>query len=123
MSAIDTIARSQAQTAITRYGKAIVLRRLVAGVRNAVTHKVEQVENSYIARALIEGYSAQSLVDTSILSGDLKLTIAAKAIERPEAGWLVDFNDAGNITTYTIISVEEIYSGELAALYVCQVRK
>lgn len=123
MSAIDNIARKAASNAITKYGKAVVFRKLTAGARNPATLKTDVSENQYPARALVENYTAYQINGTTIRAGDLKLTIAAQGNELPELGWFVDFNNLGEVLTYSVVMVESVFSGEQAALYICQVRK
>lgn len=123
MSAIDTIARAQAKSAIAKYGKRLTFRALTTGAHDAVTHSPGVVEAVYTLRGLLEEYALREVDGTNVMRGDMKVTVAAKDNEVPKVGWTVDLDVAVPPARFTIIAVGAVYSGEQVALYICQVRK
>ena len=123
MSAIDVIARAQAASAISKYGKALLFRKKTVGAHDSATHTLANGENTYSIKTLLEEYSQYLVNGTTVQAGDLKLTLAAKGNQIPEIGWTVDLYVGTTLTKYSIVSVSAVYSGEQVALYICQVRK
>ena len=124
MSALDTIARKQADAALSRYGKSVTLKTSIPGAHDPVTHKATLTEVSYTVKGLVESFNSFQVNGTSILRDDVRLTLAALNLAaKPAPDWSVDISVDGVTRTYSIITVDPIYSGELAAMYVCQLRK
>lgn len=118
MSFIDTIARAQASNALSTYGKAATLNKIAAGAYDLATGAVTNTTTAYAVQILIENY-AQGLVDGTIIKqGDIRATMPALNNQTPAPGDDLVFGS----TTHKVVAVESVYSGDLVAIFIMQVR-
>jgi hypothetical protein len=108
---------------IAKFGKRATL-RTVTSVYNPALGRTVDTEVDVPMRGILEDYSGMQMggnaeTGEGILRGDKKFTIAAHGLEEPspEARVLIDG------TGWGIIKVDSVYSGDLAALFVLQIRR
>lgn len=120
MTALDTRARATALRLLDKYGKAVTLSRVTEGSYNPSTGETSsEVVVIATVDALIEDYKGIDYISGDIQMTDRRVTIPASGNVEPEP------NDRLTIdaVVYTIVSVTTVWSGELPALFVMQVRK
>lgn len=119
---MDTTLRPLARKLVDGFGKAVTLRRIASGTYDPTTGAISgsvttDFEIRGVVRSLEDGHVKNTLVET----GDLEVTIAAEGLPvEPSANTDSIVMDNG---TWAVVSVEPIFSGELAALYNLVVRK
>ena len=120
MTALDTKARDTAVRLLDKYGKSITHTIVTEGTYDPITGLVSGGSTTIgVPHALIEDYPGSAYASGLVEMNDKKLTIAAKGNNEPKP------NDRFTIglDTYTVVSSSIVWSGEMAALYVSQVRK
>lgn len=115
---LDIAARSAALKTIAKFGKSITLTRVTEGAYNTATATTTNTPVDETVSAIVEDYKGFDLTSGLIQAGDKKVTVAASAVAIPAL--------ADKITVdayiYTIVNIQTIYSGQLAALYILQGR-
>lgn len=104
---------------LSEFGKAVTLNRVTAGTYDPATSKATNSEKSETVNALLEDYKPYELANGLAVVGDKKLTVAAQGFKVPALTDGVTIDG----TRFAIVSLQTIYSGELAALYIIQGRK
>lgn len=120
MTTLDTKARSTALRLLNKYGKSVSHTIVSEGTYDPITGEVSAPSiSTEIAKAILEDFPGADYISGLVEKGDRKLTTPAKGYGEPKP------NDRFTVGSdvYTVISVETVWSGEQAALYVSQVRK
>jgi hypothetical protein len=120
MAALDARARSTALTLLMKYGKSVSHVIVIEGTYDPITGEVSGGSTTtQIPKALIEDFAGTDYLSGLVEKGDKKITIPALGYTEPKP------NDRFTVGSdnYTVIAVETVWSGDLAALYISQVRK
>ena len=127
MSALDGALPPLAESLVRQFGKSVVLTYPGADpVYDPTTGQTiggEPVEVE--ARAIVEAYpdavarGGETNTD-SIQRGDLKATLAADELEDAPT---IEVTVTADGKTYTVVTVDPVYTGERIALYVLQLRR
>lgn len=127
MSILDAPFRSLATTLVGKFGKSATLGHIYTGAYNPVTGVASQSESTLTVRGVVERYGTSEIDGVNVLRGDVKWTVAAAAVTKtPSPNDTVDFGETtagGDPVLYTVLAVEPVYSGDLPALYVLQLRR
>lgn len=117
--ALDAVAQPLAIKLISKYGKAITLQRQGAGTYDVATGKNTTAPPSPEAiNAVIEDYKPYAFANGLAIQGDKKASVAAQGLAVPTPGDQIIIDSV----TFSIVQVETVYSGELAAMYILQGR-
>lgn len=117
--ALDKIAGGQASKLIAKYGKSITLTRITEGDYDPSTATTSNTSVASTINAVVEEYKGYDLANNLAVVGDKKLTVAAKGLVAPSLADQITIDGV----TFSIVNIQTINSGELAALYVIQGRK
>lgn len=120
MAALDAKARATALKLINKFGKSVTLTRVTEGTYDPTTGDVSgSSTTTEIPKALIEDFNGVDYVSGLVEKGDRKITTPASGYTEPKP------NDRFTVGSdvYTVVSVETVWSGEQAAIYISQVRK
>ena len=111
---LDVRARKTALALIDKFGKSISLVSVVDGIYDPLTGDISPpVQKVVIIRGLIEATVYFDVSRGMVVSNDKKVAIAAKGIDAPKIADRLTIDSVN----YSVISVNAVYSGELAALY------
>lgn len=121
MTALDTKLRATATGLLVKYGKSVTLTAVTPGAYNPATGQSTTSTSDTTAQAFIETYGKGEIFSSGglVVMGDKKLTFAAADVTKPEPGDTVTIDSV----VWTVIFVDELWSGEQVAAYVVQVRK
>jgi len=112
--ALDSRARATAERMIAAYGKAMTLRRQVAGTYDATTGAAAVTNTDYAVVGVL-GAPSKTMLDTNAAqSSDMGVLLAASALTVVP---LVGDDLVADGVTWEIIAVRATYSGELVAVY------
>ena len=120
MAALDAKARATALKLLNKFGKSVTLTMVTEGTYDPTTGDVSgSSTTTEIPKALIEDFNGVDYVSGLVEKGDRKITIPASGYTEPKP------NDRFTVGSdvYTVVSVETMWSGEQAAIYISQVRK
>lgn len=120
MAALDAKARATALKLINKFGKPVTLTVVTEGTYDPSTGDISGGSTSVaVPKAIIEDFNGTEFISGQIEVGDRKVTIPASGFAEPRP------NDTFTIGSdvYKIVSVETVWSGEQAAIYISQVRK
>lgn len=120
MAALDAKARATALKLLNKFGKSVTLTMVTEGTYDPTTGDVSgSSTTTEIPKALIEDFNGVDYVSGLVEKGDRKITIPASGYTEPNP------NDRFTVGSdvYTVVSVETVWSGEQAAIYISQVRK
>ena len=120
MAALDARARTTALNLIEKFGKPVTLTVVTEGSYNPTTGDISGGSTTVaVPRAIIEDINGANYIQGLTEIGDRRVTIPALGYTEPKP------NDKFTIDSdvYTVIAVETVWSGELAAIYISQVRK
>lgn len=119
-TSLDNRFRPMAHNLIAKYGKTVTFTKTTAGTFDPVTGTTAGSTSTDTVVKVVPpaAVDVAEVNGTSIQTGDMKVSVAA-------VDYTPDINQTVTIdgATYDIISVSPVYSGELVALYDCQVRK
>ena len=117
---LDATFRPLAHNLIAKYGKNVTFTKTTAGTFDPVTGTTigSTSTDTVVKIAPPAAVDVAEVNGTSIQTGDLKVSVAALDYT-PDINQTVTIDGA----TYDVVSVSPVYSGELVALYDCQVRK
>ena len=120
MTALDTKARATAVKLLNKYGKSVSHTIVTEGTYDPITGDVSGGSTTVgVPKAVLEDYPGEAYASGLVEINDKKLMIAAQGNTEPKP------NDRFTVGSdvYTVVAVETIWSGELAAAYISQVRK
>jgi len=111
---LDSTMRATAEDLIGQFGKAVTIRRVVKDY-SAATGKATVDETDHTTKGVLEDFAERDIDGTVVLRGDTKLHVAAKPLsiapDRETDEVIFD------LTTYRVVNVQAIYSGEQVALF------
>ena len=122
MTALDDKLVPKALTMITNFGKNATFKVIAGADYDPLTGEVSQDGTSNIVRKIIPPMTYErKFIDGEIVQdGDLMTGIAASGLTfTPTDGMTVSFDN----TSWKIVNVQPVYSGELIALYELQLRQ
>lgn len=121
MTALDKKARATAQRLVDKYGKAITIRRTVSSYDPATGTETTTNTDYSTKTAPPENYRLDQIDGTLVKRGDQRLLVAAQGLSiEPSAQTDSVIMDA---TTWAVVAVEAIWSGEQVAGWYIQVRR
>lgn len=116
---LDVIARLVAQTQIAKFGKTdVTLTRVIRGAYDPSLSSGAITTTDETINAVVEEYKGREIDNNNIRIGDKKLTIAASAVALPTLSDAITIDGK----TFSIVTINTIYSGSLPALYIVQGR-
>ena len=118
MGILDAPMRSVAANLMAKFGTSITVRSVTHATYSVTDGASAESTSDTAVKGTLEEYQAHEVGD-AVKVGDRKLTIAAKDLT-----FTPDTEDRVLIgtTIYRVVSVESVYSGDEAALYVIQLR-
>jgi hypothetical protein len=120
MTALDVSARALATKLLNKFGKVITLQSVVEGAYDPLTGDMAaNTVTTSTPFAVISDYKGIALMSGVIQYGDRKVTIAALNSVLPQPADTVTIDSE----VYKVLSVRNVWSGDLSALYELQVRK
>lgn len=120
MTELDDALVPAAAALLTQFGKTISIEE-VTKVYDETTGKTTiVVVATYTPKAALETYSIALVNGDTVRHDDLKVTIAAQSLAfTPTIGWKVTIDTV----EWRILRVEPLYSGNLVAAWVMQLRR
>lgn len=118
-TALDTALRDVASTVLSRFGTSVTIRTVTPGTYQTATGDATDTSSDAVVKGFWEEYRATEIIGL-VQQGDRKLTLAAKDLSAAPRVHKDKVVDGGK--EYEIVSVEEVRSGDEAAIYVLQCR-
>jgi hypothetical protein len=119
-SPLDGPLRAVAKTLTAKFGAEGLIEYVATGAYDTTTGKASSTASTSVTvRGIVENYGNREIDGTLVLRGDLKWTIAAKDIDRPQVNDLVTID----AVRYTVMGAKSEWSGEQQALHVLQLRR
>lgn len=120
MAILDKPLRKVSSRLLKRFGTNVTLIRRSAPTYDVVTGTSTESSQQYRLKAVIQDYKANELRDGLIKVGDRRIIFASADLTfEPQPSDQLLF---GGII-HNVISIEQIYSGDQSAIFICQVRK
>lgn len=119
MTQLDTLFRGLATNLIGQFGKEVTFTSIGGVVYDPDTLTSHNSSVAVTVKAIIEDYKPREYGTGLILVGDKKLSVAAAGLTKPKPGDTVTLDS----DTWSVISVNEEWSGEQISMYSIQIRK
>ena len=119
MTSLDVKFRKLATDKIAQFGKAVTHTVTTAGAYDPATGSLTPSTTTATLKAIISDYKPQAFGVGLVLAGDKKLSIAAADITAPKPGDTITLDGV----VWTVMNVQETWSGEQVAMLDIQVRK
>lgn len=116
---LDTRARQTASDLITKFGKSLTLKTVVNGTYDPATGEITNTETTATVLGIVKDYASNEIDGTMVLVGDRKVSIAALGNTEPQTTDKITIDGVD----WQVVAVSGIWSGELKAMHVIQVRK
>ena len=127
-SPLDRPIGNAALTVLNRFGTSATLTR-IRSTYNTATGGVAETSTAYPVKCMVEGYNKYLRDGSTVLAGDRKLTIAARALPIEPAPVTKTGNDTYRDTitimgqTFNVVDSEPVFSGEQVAIWTVQGRR
>jgi hypothetical protein len=110
-----------AKRLVSKYGSAMILRRIVSGVYDPATGETSgSVTNSYNCKGVTESYKESYVNGDTIKAGDKKVLLSASGLTIvPKSGDTLLIGSE----VWSMVSVDSLAPGEIAVIYTVQIRQ
>lgn len=120
MAILDKPLRKVSSRLIGRFGTTVTLIRRSPPSYDVATGTSTETSQQYRLKAVIQDYKANELQDGLVKVGDRRILFASSELPfEPQPSDQIVF---GGIT-HNVISIQQFYSGDQSAVFICQVRK